>query len=241
MLTTTKAIVLHAFRYGEAKLIIDLLTADGSRMACIATLPKSPRAKLKKQYFQPLYILEVVADVRPRTNLQRLKEAGVAVPLTSIPFSPAKTAITLFTAEFLRNATRREPLDPAAFAYVENSIRWLDGCAGHFANFHLVFMMRMAKFLGFYPNLDGYTPGCRFDLRASCFRQDAPLHGDCLPPAEASHLARLMRMNYDTMRFFRLSRAERARCLEVILSYYRLHVPAFPVLKSPEVLKELFD
>ena len=240
MLTTTKAIVLHAFRYGEAKLIIDLLAADGSRMACIATVPKSPRGKLKKQYFQPLYILEVVADVRRQAGLQRIKEASVAVPLTSIPFSPAKTAITLFTAEFLRNATRREPLDPAAFAYVENSIRWLDGCGGHFANFHLVFMMRMAKFLGFYPNLDGYTPGCRFDLRASCFRQDAPLHNDCLPPADAERITLLLRMNYPTMHLYKMTREERNRMADVILRYYQIHIPDFPEMKSLPVLKELF-
>ena len=118
MLTTTKAIVLHSFRYGDSKLIVDLLAADGTRMACIASVPKSPRGKLKKQYFQPLYIIEVVADVRQRANLQRLKEASVAVPFTSIPFDPMKLSIALFTAEFLRNATRREPLDPAALAYI---------------------------------------------------------------------------------------------------------------------------
>ena len=239
MLTTTKAIVLHSFRYGDSKLIVDLLAADGTRMACIASVPKSPRGKLKKQYFQPLYIIEVVADVRQRVNLQRLKEASVAVPFTSIPFDPMKLSIALFTAEFLRNATRREPLDPAAFAYIENSILWLDGCDRHFANFHLVFMMRMAKFLGFYPNLDDYTPGCRFDLRASCFRSDAPLHTDCLSPTDSERITLLLRMNYPTMHLYKMPRDERNRMADVILRYYQLHIPDFPEMKSLDVLKEL--
>lgn len=44
-----------------------------------------------------------------------------------------------------------------------------------------------------------------------------------------------------TMHLFAMSRAERSRCLELINEYYRLHLPDFPVLKSLEVLKELFD
>ena len=50
-----------------------------------------------------------------------------------------------------------------------------------------------------------------------------------------------MRMNYDTMHLFTMSRAERIRCLTIINDYYRLHLPDFPVLKSLEILKELFD
>ena len=147
MLVTTRAIVLHSFRYGETKTVVDLLTAGHGRVACIATLSKSPKAKLKKQYFQPLFIIEAVIDLRQRSRLQRLKEARVAMPFTSIPFSPPKLAIAMFTAEFLRSATRGEQADETLFAYVENSVMWLDGCASHFANFHLVFMMRLARFL----------------------------------------------------------------------------------------------
>ena len=207
MLVKTKAIVLHSFRYGETKAVIELLTATHGRMPCIATLSKSPR---------------------------------VAVPFTSIPFSPSKLAIAMFTAEFLRCATRGETADDTLFAYVENSIRWLDGCEGSFANFHLVFMMRLALFLGFYPNLDGYTPGCRFDLRASCFRTDVPAHADCLPPDESEKMKLLLRMSYPTMHLYRMSRTERGRMADVILRYYQLHVPDFPALKSLPVLKELF-
>ena len=58
---------------------------------------------------------------------------------------------------------------------------------------------------------------------------------------EAGRLRQLMRMNYETMHLFGMSRAERARCLTIMNDYYRLHLPDFPALKSLEVLKELFD
>ena len=49
------------------------------------------------------------------------------------------------------------------------------------------------------------------------------------------------RMNYETMHLFTMNRLERTRCLNIMNEYYRLHLPDFPVLKSLEVLKELFD
>jgi DNA repair protein RecO (recombination protein O) len=42
------------------------------------------------------------------------------------------------------------------------------------------------------------------------------------------------------MHLFRLSRPERARILEILLLYYRLHLPAFPELRSLSVLKDLY-
>ena len=238
MLIKTKAIVLHSFRYGESKIIVDMLTEELGRTACIATAGKSARGGMKRQYFQPLTIIEAVAETR-RQGLMPLKEARVAAAYASIPFDPVKLPVALFLAEFIGNATRKATADKPAFAYIENSILWLDGCDRHFANFHLVFMMRMAKFLGFYPNLDDYTPGCRFDLRASCFRSDAPLHTDCLSPADSERITLLLRMNYPTMHLYKMTRDERNRMADVILRYYQLHIPDFPEMKSLDVLKEL--
>jgi DNA repair protein RecO (recombination protein O) len=60
-------------------------------------------------------------------------------------------------------------------------------------------------------------------------------------PQEASHIRLLMRMDFATMHLFRLSRAERNRILELLLHYYRLHLPDFPELRSVQVLQELFE
>ncbi|MBP5800170.1 MAG: recombination protein O N-terminal domain-containing protein, partial [Prevotella sp.] len=54
MLTKTQAIVLHSIKYGETRLIVDMFTRSHGRLSFIVSLPKSPKAKVKKQYFQPL-------------------------------------------------------------------------------------------------------------------------------------------------------------------------------------------
>jgi DNA repair protein RecO (recombination protein O) len=60
-------------------------------------------------------------------------------------------------------------------------------------------------------------------------------------PQEASRIHLLMRMDYATMHLFRLSRADRNRILEILIQYYRLHIPQFPELRSLPVLQELFQ
>lgn len=241
MLVKTKAIVLHSFKYGETKIIVDMFTEEHGRLSCIATVGKSARGKLKRQYFQPLTLVEAVADMHRRTGLYPLKEAKVAAAYASIPFDPLKLPVALFVAEFLSNATRKEQPDRLTFAYIENSLRWLDGSTGGFANFHVVFMMRLTRFLGFYPNTDGYTEGSWFDLRAASFAPDAPLHHDRLAPDEARKVNLLLRMNLATMHLFRMTRAERNRMTEIIIRYYELHLPDFHELKSLDVVKEIFS
>ncbi len=240
MLIKTKAIVLHSFKFGESKMITDLLTESNGRLSCITHISGSAKAKVKKQFFQPLTILEMEIDMRRQKNLHTIKEARISVPFFSIPFDAYKLSIALFTAEFLSRATRYEQSDALLYKYVESSVRWLDGVSDRFSNFHLVFMMRMTRFAGFFPNLDDYVPNCCFDMRNGCFTPYPPPHKDFLGPEESMKIRLLMRMNYETMHLYAMSRTERNRCVDVILDFYRLHVPDFKEIKSLDVLKELF-
>ena len=240
MLTKTQAIVLHSIKYGETRLIVDMFTKAHGKLSFIVSIPKSSKAKVKKQYFQPLTMLEIETDVRPKVQLQKLSDVRLSTAYVSIPFDFAKLSISLFMSEFLYHALRGEQQNEPLFDYVASSILWLDAQQTSFANFHLVFLMRMSRFLGFYPNLDNYMSGDYFDLRESIFTPQPPMHRDYLLPLEAEKIQVIMRMDWGTMHLFQMSHTERNRLLEVALIYYRLHLPDFPELKSVSVLQELF-
>ena len=241
MLTKTQAIVLHSLKYGETRLIADMFTRSQGRQSFIVSIPKSVKGKIKKQLFQPLTLLEIEYDLRPKLQLQKLSDVRLASPFSSIPFDPNKLSISLFIAEFLYYALRSEQRNEPLFDYIVNSIQWLDAQTNRFANFHLVFLMRLSRFLGFYPNLDHYQAGDYFDLRESVFLPVPPVHRDFLHPQEAEKIQLMMRMDFPTMHLFRMSHQERNRLLEVSLIYYRLHIPDFPELKSVSVLQELYQ
>lgn len=242
MLVKTEAIVLHALKYGEKQLIVDMFTREHGRLSFIVPLPRSERSRIKKQYVQPLTLLALEADVQPQVQLQKLRDASLLSPLPSLLTHTTKLSISLFLSEFLYHALKGEQRNDLLFDYVRQSIEWLDGVTdeqGGCANFHLVFLMRLSRFLGFWPNLE--DAGDYFDLRAATFCAAPPLHRDFLMPQEAGRIRLLMRMDYPTMHLFRLSRQERSRILELLLLYYRLHLPAFPELRSLSVLRELYQ
>lgn len=240
MMTKTRAIVLRQLKYGDQSLIVDMLTCDLGRVSFVVRVPKTAKGKMKKQLFQPLTILDVELDFRERVQLQHLRDIRVAIPYRHVGTDAVKMAEVLFLAEFLHYATRDEQQNVSLYSFVETSLQWLDMATDGYANFHLVFMMRLTRFIGFFPNLDDYQPGCCFDLREARFTPLTPIHADFLKPLEAERIVTLMRMSLDTMHLFRMNRSERNRITDILVRYYRLHVPQMPELRSLPVLQELF-
>lgn len=236
----SKAIVLHTMKYSDEALIVDLLTETNGCVNMMVRMSRSKRASVRHTLFQPLAILDVEWNHRPKANFQRPTGVQSAWPFASLPYDPHKSAIALFLAEFMHHAIRTEPDARGVFAFVLRSIEWLDTSQRGFANFHLVFLIRLARFLGFMPNVEDYAEGSYFDLRASCFSAGQPLHPDFLAPTDAALVPKLMRMRYDNMRVFRFTGNERSRLLEELNKYYRLHLPGFPELKSLSVLRSIF-
>ena len=240
MIIKSRAIVLHSFKFGEDKIIVDLFTEEQGRVSFVAPISTSPKAKIKKLYFQPFSILDIEYDYRQNKSLQRFKYVGIAFMYDSLQYDSYKLAISLFLAEFTYYAIRDEQKNIPLFAYVMNSLQWLDGSNGSFSNFHLVYMIHLLKFIGFYPNLDDYENGFCFDLRNGCYISMPPFHKEYLSADDTSLLSTFCRMDYSNMHFFKMSHIDRNRLVDVVLSYYRLHVPKFPELKSYNVLKDLY-
>lgn len=236
-----KGIVLHTIKYSDSSIIVNLYTAENGRTSLLAPIVRSRKSLIKSSAFQPLTLLDLEIDYRPKSTLNRIKEAKIAIPFKSIPFHPIKSAIALFIAEFLHKSLQEESQNLPLFTYLHYSIQWLDECKQDFANFHLVFLMRLSRFIGLYPNTEAYHEGDYFDLQNACFCSHPPFHRAVLSPEEAGVICKLMRMNYETMHLFKMNRTQRNRCLTVINDYYRLHLPNFPEFKSIGVLQELFS
>ena len=235
-------IVLHTLKYNDTSNIVEIYTREVGRSSFLVKVPRSRKSGVRSVLFQPLAMVELEAEIRPNSSLHRIREAKAFYPFQSLPYHPYKSSIAMFLAEFLYRALKEEASNEPLFAYLIHSIRWLDECEGRsFANFHLVFLMRLSRFLGLYPNVEDYTTGCYFDMLNACFTPLLPQGGAYLQPDEAARIRLLLRMNYETMHLFGMNRTERNRCVTVINDYYRLHLPDFPILRSLEVLKELFD
>ncbi|MDO4194719.1 MAG: DNA repair protein RecO [Prevotellaceae bacterium] len=240
MLTKTKAIVLNTLKYGDKKIFVDMFSQEYGKITFSCPVGSRGKQKSKANYFQPLNIVEVEFDRKPKVEIHNIKEVRLAYPTRSIPYDSYKLSISIFLAEFLRYALLNEQQNVHLYDYIEHSIEWLDNAEKGFANFHIVFMMKISLFIGFHPNIEDFSPGSWFDLQSGEFSHLIPKHKDTIQPSEATIIPVIDRLNYSTMHLLKLTRAQRNQCTEGILNYYRLHLPAFPELKSFAVMKELF-
>lgn len=239
MIIDDEILIFHALRYSDDQLIVEGLARNNGRVSFVVRISHAPRAKVRHVIFQPMAVLEVQWEEKPRAKLMRPIAARVSQPWSSLHTSPIKAAITLFLAEFLLQVCRHEQSGELFFDYLLHSLTWLDTAEEGFANFHLLFLMRLAQFLGIAPNTSD-TGLPFFDLMAAEFVSLAPAHAYYIYGDEARSFEQLLRMNFSTMHLFQLTRTQRNRILELILTYYRLHIPSLPELKSWEVLREIF-
>ena len=258
MQETLRGIVLRTVKYGDNALIVDLFTESRGRQSFMTSTVRAKRSVRSVSFWQPLSMVEFSAEMKPNAGkLPRPTDVRTYYNYTDLPFSPVKSTLALFLAEFLSAALREEKENPTLYKYVESSFQWLDmvESSAAIANFHLAFLMHLSRFIGIYPNLDVNdnlnpnlncqlsTVNCQlyFDLLAGSYCDRQPCHAHFLQHQEAQALPVLFRMDYPTMHLFRFSRQQRQRILHVLNEYYRLHVPNFPELKSLEVLQELYS
>lgn len=234
------ALVLHALRYGDTQLIVHLFTEVAGAVAFIVKQPRNGRGGARASAWQPLSLVEVEWDHRPKSSLQKPRELVLWQPWRSLPFEPAKAAMALFLGEFLFRALRHEQENAPLFHYLTTALQWLDEAEGSYANFHIVLLLHLTRFLGFVPLVEEWHEGDFFDLQAATFVANRPLHPHYLEPLEAALVPKFLRMDLRSMRPVGLNGERRRRVLQLIEEFYRLHVPEFPETKSLGVLAEVF-
>jgi len=240
MLIKTNAIVLYCLPYSDSAHIVHMYTEDFGRMTYMVHLSNNRQSVMKRAFFQPLSLLEIQADHKGSRQLQHIKEVRCLHPFMGIPFDIGKSTIALFLAEILYRSLRDTEKNPILFNYLLQSVQLLDLCDKGLANFHLVFLIKLTRYIGFYPNLEGQQPGWFFDLSGGVFVPTCPSHNAWLNPTEATLFARLMQINFDNMAAYKFGHHQRVELLRQMLNYYRMHLTEFPAIKSLEVLEEVF-
>lgn len=249
VMVRTQSIVLNALRYSDSQLIVGLYTRELGFIKCVVRQHRAGRPLQRSAIWQVLNTVELDIYFRQGRELQYPTDARVLFPWESIPYNPVKVTVAMFLGDMLSQALCGEGRNAALFDFLINSLRWLDVAEDGYASFHIVLLIRMTQFLGFWPNVDSGafpcidstdTGGLFFDLLNGCYCCAIPAHGQYVGGRGVRLLRLLMCMNYSQMYRVRFSGNERWHILEIIISYYRLHVPGFGHLRSLDVLRELY-
>ena len=129
----------------------------------------------------------------------------------------------------------------ALFDYLKQSILLLNDSRTAPANFHLCFVYHLGALLGIQPDDESFAPGAWFDMTEGIFVQHIPATTHRLAPLQALALHRLSRITFANMHLFRYNRAERGEIIDIMIEYFRIHFSTIGSMKSPDVLKQLFE
>ncbi len=190
----------------------------------------------KIAYFQPLSILEIEAVHKNKGTLEHFKEIKTAVPFQTIPLDIVKSTMVLFLSEILHHAIHEEEKNDDLFQYLEAALQWLD-THNETSNFHLILMLEITKFLGFYPDTtDQDLPF--FEMNEGVFSIFQATSS--LSEHQSHLLKKLIALKFDSdQKVFHVT--ERQILLKILIDYYSFHLQGFKKPKSLEILKEIFS
>ena len=241
MVEIVTGIVLRTIKYSDNLMIADMYTKERGRASFLVPVSRGKRSKVRSVMFQPLSMLTFTASKGKGKSLPRLSEVQPYVLYRTIPYDVAKSAVAIYIAEFLVAVLREEGENEALFAYLDYAFSFFDEQPDACADFHIIFLLQLTRFLGIYPNVEDVSRVCYFDLLAGSLVSQHPLHSHYLLPEDTVNFINLLKVDFNSIHTLSLNRKARGEYLALIQSYYGLHIPDFPDMKSMDVLRELFD
>lgn len=241
MIHQTKGIVFSQLKYGETSIIVQVYTEKFGRQTYIVKGGRSKKSASKSNLFRPFFLLDMEVYHREGKNIQSLKEVRLCENLNNLVFDVYKSAMVLFLAEVCSKVLREEEANQELFVFLYNSIRFLDLTEESINRFHLYFLSKLTRFLGFFPQLNWSEENAFFDLDNGFFVHKERTHAHCLDLDVSRKLNSLFNTSIDCLNDLKLNSEDVEVILRAILNFYALQIDGFSNLKSLSVLFELFQ
>lgn len=237
MIQKTKAIVISSIKYSDSSLIVNCYTQEyGLKAYMLKGILKAKKGRIRKSLFQPLTQLEIVAYHNNKGNLNSIKEAQITAHYQSLHTDIVKQSIILFLSEVLNSCLREEEENKDLYHFLETAFTWLD-THEKTANFHLLFLLKLTKHLGFYPS--PHNGEYYFDMIEGKFLYQ-PLSNQYIKTPEINYLKTLLGTTFAALPALEFSASQRQIILDLLIRYINLHLHTFRTPKSLAVLHALF-
>ncbi|MBL7865470.1 MAG: DNA repair protein RecO [Cyclobacteriaceae bacterium] len=219
MIHKTRGIVFRFTKYGDTSIIVNIFTELFGLQSYIVNNVRSKSSRTISLY-QPLTLLDLVVYHRENGNIMRIKEARCLHAYQSIHQDIRKTTIALFLAEMLNKSVKDQSNAESIYDFFMNSFIALDKLEG-VENFHLVFLVKLSRHLGFGPQATHEI-----------------LEGHGVTSAEEAALHQLLTAEFEQCPA--LTHEVRRSVLELLLTFYKRHLEMIGEIRSVAVLQEVF-
>ena len=241
MLHKTRGIVFKVTDYAESRVFVHVYTEKFGLQSFIVNGDKKPWAKIHRNMLQPLHLLDMVVYHKNNGAVQRIAELKNSPLLQSIPYHIIKSSLTMFLNEVLYKSIKQQHSDEALFNFIFHAVELLDHQTTNPANFHLVFLIRLTRYLGFYPDNNKPEGADYFDMKNGVFIRYKPESWQYLSPPHTQNFYQLLQHGFEGMENITLKNDERRYLLNKLLEYYALHIDGFGNIRSHEVLEDVLS
>lgn len=224
MKLVSQAIFLHRINYGDSSLIITCFTLDKGIRKFIFK-----GAKKKAQNLFAMAPLELTYALSTKSDLNALYEAQLLFK-PCFQESPVKASIAFFMAEVLRKSLPEQQTDERLFLFLMDKLHQLDRSSS-LRYLALSFLCELSTFLGITPLISGEKDV--FDLQEGILGVDTQGNTIQKGPEVA-----LLRDLLTTNKLDNFDRDNRDKALNLLLSYYAIHIPSMKKIDTVQIIRE---
>lgn len=222
MLHKTRGIVFRFTKYGDSSIIVTIFTELFGIQTYIVNGVRSKSARGKIALFQPLTLLDLVVYYKENASIKRIKEFKCLHQYQTLSTDIRKSSLAMFINEMLNKAVKDESHAREIFEFLLNALILLDHQEAALENFHLVFLIKLSRFLGFGAHQADEILGVRM-----------------LDQKEEEILKTLLTADFTES--VSMTNIQRRNLLEAILRFYKIHIESLGEIKSIQVLKEIMN
>jgi DNA repair protein RecO (recombination protein O) len=220
MLHKTRGIVFRFTKYGETSIIVTIFTELFGLQSYIVNGVRSKTAKNKIALYQPLTLLNLVAYHRENANIERIKEISCFHPYQTLNADIKKSTMAMFITELINKTVKDESHTRDMFEFLSTSLIAIDSLKTDYENSHLVFMIRLSRYLGF---------GVQY--------ANEVMAGKLTDEKTEIVLKELVEADFDRAVF--LTNLQRKNILDLLIRFYADHIENMGELKSVQVLRDV--
>ncbi len=220
MLHKTRGIVFRFTKYGETSIIVNVFTELFGLQAYIVNGVRSKSAKSKIALYQPLTLLDMVVYYREHAHINRIKEIKCFHPYQTLYQDVRKSAVAMFINEIMNKTVKEESHAQELSDFLVDSLISLDNLSTSVENFHLIFMLKLSRLLGFGAHQVNEVVGGRH----------ADLDTEVM-------LEQLITSEYSAI--IPMSNVLRRKVMELLITFYGDHADNFGEMKSVQVLRDV--
>ena len=246
MIERIEGIVTDVIKHNDKHNVVTLYTRTRGRMAFLVPVGSSKTGRMRNSTLSLLAVVGADVNIRGGKELYTLRQVQPLRMWHGIYANPVKSSLLFFLTEFCNRLLRQYPADHLLWDYIIRSLEILDSLpTERVANFHLAFLIRLLPIVGIEPSASKREDDERFDLLSG--EMIDPHHPEflrrrmLLSEEESSLVPLFLRMNFRNMACYRLTRNQRSRLLDILLSYYANHLPIGTDFRSLPILRSLFD